>query len=229
MSIAAVAISVFVVGSTTAMIMERKYKFDKQFLSDLGIRYTTVGAGAKLASAHFPEVFNITLIVTGLLISPFFFGVYKTLKPEKKYQKFFFIGTSIMGVFSGISLALVGVFDLGYFYYAHMLVAGLFYVGAMITALSWGIGVLLLDKNSPYKQSKIWIIDPIMSVFILFVGLINSTLGQAFPEIFGFISMPLYQKIYVYVIFVLMSVIIIRFFLLLKKEKKARLLKTSVN
>ena len=68
-----------------------------------------------------------------------------------------------------------------------------------------------------------------MSVFILFVGLINSTLGQAFPEIFGFISMPLYQKIYVYVIFVLMSVIIIRFFLLLKKEKKARLLETSVN
>ncbi len=224
MIIASVAISVFVIGSTTAMIMEHRYKFDKQFLSELGIRHTTTGEGAKLTSALFPEVFNITLIITGILISPFFIGVYKTLKPEKTIQKIFFIGTSVMGTFTGITLALVGVFDLGYFYYAHMTVAGLFSIGAISTGLLWGIGVLTLKKDSPYKQSKVWIIDPIISLLILGVGLIYSTFGQAYPEIFGFISIPLYQKLFVYVIFVLMIVIIIRFFSLLKKEKKTRLL-----
>ena len=226
--ISALAIFVFIVGSTTAIILEQKYNFNKQFLSELGVRYTpSSSADSTLRRALFPEVFNITLIVTGLLISPFFIGVYITLKPEKLIQKIFFLGTAVVGIFSGITLSLVGVFDLGYFYYAHMIVTGLFYMGAMVTSLLWGLGVIFLSKDSPYKMSKIWKIEPLTVSIIVGLGLITSTFAQSYPEIFGFITLALYQKIFVYALFALMTLIIIRFFRLLKKEKLAKKVTSS--
>jgi len=207
------------------MILERHFRFDKQYLSELGVRYTpSEGTGSSLKTAIFPEIFNITLIITGMLVSPFFIGVYVTLKPEKKLQKAFFISTAVTGVFSGIALSLIGVFDLGYFYYPHMTVTGMFYAGAMFTSFLWGVGVFTLDKESPYKQSKFWIAEPIMSFVVIFIGIINSTLAQDFPQIFGFIRMALWQKLFVYSVFILISIIIFRFIRIVKKEKIEKML-----
>lgn len=221
--LAFIAIIVFIVGSTVAMVIGARYDFYEQFFSELGVRVNFKPyKGYKVRKAPFPEIFNSTIIITGLLLSPLFPSLYKKINPERKKEKIILKLTIFSGIITCISLALVGVFDFGSFFYAHLAVAGTFYFSAMFTCLFWSIFLLVSDERFTYKNSFLWLFDPIVSLFAITVGSITSGLVDLFPDFFDFVEPAIYQKVFVYTIFFLICLICVRFSILLIKERKGK-------
>jgi hypothetical protein len=106
-----------------------------------------------------------------------------------------------------------------------MTVTAMFYAGTMFTCFLWSLGITSLGKNSPYKQSKHWIGELVMSLVTIAIGVVNSTYTKDYIRRLEFISEALCQKIFVYSVFVLMTMIIIRFFRISRREKIARTFK----
>jgi len=230
--ISLVAIVIFLIGSTIAMVISAKYEFFNEFFSELGVRTEfKVNKGYTIHKAPFPEIFNITIMVTGVLLTPFFIAINKKLNPQRKKEKILLRLTVFTGVSSGITLVTVGIFDFGTFYFAHLVVAGSFYFSVMLTGLFWSLGLLVIDKNSVYKKSKLWIIDIFISAFIIAVGLFVGVFANIYPEIIEFIAIAFYQKVFVYAAFFLLGMVAVRISLIIRKESnlKADLERNSLN
>jgi len=212
-----IAFSVFVLGTTIAMIIYPDYSFLNQFLSELGIRINvTFSDGGSMVKAPFPEVFNISLIITGILIIPFFPVTYFILKPKGTIRKIIQLITGLSGVVTGIFISGVGIFDAGMFIEEHVVAAiGLYYC-MIITILLWVISILFLNRDSPYKLSKWWIVDPVASVICMLVAAINLGLFGLNEIFVGRLTLAFYQKSLAYLFILFFGFVAIRLYFLHK-------------
>ena len=172
-----------------------------------------------MIKASYPEIFNVTLILNGVLFLPFFFSTYFILKPKTILSKLSQIIVSLSGLVTGGFLICVGIFDAGMFIDQHVISAlGLYYC-LIITSLLWGIGVLLLNRDNSYKKTKLWIIDPIASLIGILIGVINTGLFNLDEVFVGRLSMAFYQKMLGYVFVLLFGYVSVRLLLILNKEE----------
>ena len=59
------AIAVYIIGTTAAMLAYPDYSFMNQFLSELGVRINYYSSeGWTMIKAPYPEIFNVTLILS---------------------------------------------------------------------------------------------------------------------------------------------------------------------
>jgi hypothetical membrane protein len=212
-----VAVIIFLVGTTLAMLFYPEYDFMNQMLSELGIRvavfFPQVG---EVNAAPFPEIFNVTLMLTSICLLPFLPVSYFMLKPKRTIRKTLQIIISLGGVAVATLLFLVGVFDVGTFSILHIGVALCLYFCFIGIWLLWGIAILALNKDSPYKQSKLWIVDPIVSFMGIFVGVINAGLFGLYEVFTVFLPYAFYQKLLVYLFLGFFGYVAIRFVLIQK-------------
>jgi hypothetical membrane protein len=216
-----IAIAVFLIGTTIAMLVYPNYSFMEQFLSELGTRISvTFESGGSLVKAPYPEIFNVSLIVTGLFLLPFFPFIYVILKPKGLIRKIVQFIVMLSGLTTSLFLIGVGIFDAGMFLGPHIVSAlGLYYC-TIITSLLWGIGILSLEKESPYKKSKLWIIDPLASLIAMLVGIINTGLFNIHEFFVQTLTMAFYQKLLGYVFAIVFGFVSVRLFFILRSKSK---------
>ncbi|MCG3219955.1 MAG: DUF998 domain-containing protein [Candidatus Heimdallarchaeota archaeon] len=216
-----IAITVFLVGTTISMIVFPTYSFMEQYFSELGPRITgTYSSGETLLKAPHPEIFNVSLIITGLFLLPFFPSVYLILKPKGYIRKSIQFLIMLSGITTSIFLVGVGIFDAGMFLGPHIVSAlGLYYC-MIITSLLWGIGTLSLEKESLYKQLKIWIIDPVASLIAMLIGIINTGLLNFHEFFVQKFSMAFYQKMLAYVFILVFGYVAVRLFFITRNRKE---------
>ena len=214
------AVVVFLIGTTTAMLYYPDYSFLNQFISELGIRAET----GSLQAALYPEIFYVTAMLTAILLLPLFPAMYFILELKGIIRRILQIIISLSGIAAAVFLFLVGVFDAGLFLEPHVFVAlGLYYC-IIIICLLWGVAILALNKDSPYKRSKLWIVDPIVSVTGIIVGMINAGLFGLNDIFTSFLPMAFYQKLLAYIFMVFFGYVAIRMTIILKKTKNIELL-----
>ncbi len=215
-----VAVTIFMIGTTLAMIVFPDYNFLSQFLSELGVReaaiYPYVG---EVIATPYAEIFNVSLMLTAVFLVPFFPASYFILKPDGTIRKILQIFISMIGVVAGFFLFFVGVFDVGFFPDSHIVSAlGLYYCIILICFL-WGIAIIALNKDSPYKTSKLWIIDPFVSLAGILVGVINIGSFGLYEFFTDLLPMAFYQKILAYLFITFFGYVALRFAILLKKSE----------
>ncbi len=214
------AIFAYLIGTTVAMLTYPDYSFMNQFLSDLGVRIDFASSeGWSIIKAPYPEIFNVSLILTGVFFIPFFISTYFILKPKKILRKIIQIIVSLSGVVSGGFLICVGIFDAGTFIDQHIISALGVYYCLIISCLLWGIGVLSLSKENYYKKTKLWIVDPIASFVGILIGVINTGLFNLDEVFVGRLSMAFYQKMLAYVFILLFGYVTVRLFLIIRTER----------
>ncbi|NPD90155.1 MAG: DUF998 domain-containing protein [Asgard group archaeon] len=213
------AIVIFAVGTTIAMLVYPDYSFMEQFLSELGVRVTAFfSSGETLIRAPHPEIFNISLIFAGVFLLLFFPSIYSILKPKGYFRKSIQFLIMLSGLTTSCFIICVGIFDAGMFLEPHVISAlGLYYC-MIITSLLWGIGVISLEKESPYKQSKIWLIDPIASVLAMLIGMINTGLFNLHEFFVQKLTMAFYQKMLAYVFIIVFGYVAIRLLFIIKSK-----------
>ena len=215
-----IAAAIFLIGTTVAVLLYPGYDFFGQMISELGIRKDVwiESSGVWLVEALHPEVLNVTLILTGLLIFPLFPSLYFFFNPEKMWRKFLLILISIGGIVGGTFLSLVGVFDAGMFLYPHIVVALGCYFAITAVYILWGIMVITLDKDSPYKKSKLWIVDPILCLLGIFIGVVNTGLFDLIIYVGGWQVLAFYQKSLAYLFVLLFLFVGIRITYIIRKQ-----------
>jgi len=209
---------VFLVGTTVAMLIYPGYSFFNQFISELGVRQDIFIEGNWLVRALYPEALNVTLITTGLLFFPFFPSLYFLLEPKQLWRKMLILFISLGGLVGGAFLSLVGVFDVGMFLVPHVVVALGCYIALTVVYVLWGILVVTLEKESLYKRSRLWIIDPIVCLLGLFIGVVNTGLFNLIHYVGGIESLAFYQKSLAYLFVILFCYVGVRMIILVKKN-----------
>ena len=213
-----IAVLIFLIGTTIAMVTYPGYSFFNQFISELGVRQDVWIQGELLVKAPHPEILNITLILTGIFLIPFFPTLYLILNPKQIWRKILIFSMSLGGLVCGVFLGLVGVFDAGLFLDSHIIVALGAYFTMTLMYFLWGLVVISLNKDSIYKQSKIWILDPIICVIGILVGIINTGLFDIYKYFVGIITLAFYQKLLAYIFVILFTFVGIKMILLLRKN-----------
>jgi len=217
-----VAITIFVIGTSIAMIAYPSYSFSNDFFSELGIRGNpSQGCPCGISSlsvAEYPEIFNVTVILAGIFLLPFFPILFLILDPKGIYRQLIPILVVTSGISTSFFLSFVGVFDAGYFYNEHTFATYGLYYSIIVTCLAWGLAVLFLSKDSPYKQSKLWIIDPLISLAGIFIGVINTNLFGVSDIFTQFLPITLYQKLLAYLFMMFFGFVAIRFIMIQKSK-----------
>lgn len=216
-----IAITIFIVGTTIAMLVYPDYSFLEQFFSELGVREDiTFPEGGSLERARYPEIFNASLILAGIFLLPFFPALMIVIEPIGKINKVLTSLTALSGLTGSIFLVCVGIFDAGKFIDQHIVAALDLYYTIVSTCLLWGVSVLSLNKVSPYKNSKLWIIDPFASALGILIGIINTGFLGINEWFVGILTMAFYQKILAYVFIVFFGYVAIRIMFILNRENK---------
>ncbi|MFW9851902.1 MAG: DUF998 domain-containing protein [Candidatus Thorarchaeota archaeon] len=216
-----IAIVIFIVGTTIAMIVYPDYSFLEQFFSELGVREDIAfPEGGSLTKVEYPEIFNVSLIVAGIFLLPFFPALMIAIEPKGKISKILTSLTALSGLTGFGFLVCVGIFDAGKFIDQHIVAALGLYYSIIITCLLWGVSVLFLNKDSPYKKSKLWIIDPFASAVGVLIGIINTGFLGIHEWFIGKLTMAFYQKTLAYVFIVFFGFVAIRIIFIIKKDKK---------
>lgn len=215
-----IAAAVFLIGTTIAVFLYPNYDFLRQMISELGIRQDVwiQTSSEWLVEAAHPEALNVTLIITGMLFYPFFPSLYFFFNPRKLWRKILTILISIGGIVGGTFLSLVGVFDAGMFLYPHVVVAMGCYFAITVVYLLWGIMVITLDQESPYKKSKLWVVDPILCLLGLFIGIVNTGLFDLINYVGGWKTLAFYQKSLAYLFVILFLFVGIRITHMVRKK-----------
>ena len=215
------AIAVFIIGTTISMLVYPNYSFMEQFLSELGTRVSiSFESGGSLTKAPYPEIFNVSLIITGVFLLPFFPSMFLILKPRGFVRKSIQFLIMLSGLTTCFFIIGVGIFDAGMFIDPHVVSAlGLYYC-MIITSLLWGIGVISLEKDSPYKQSKLWLIDPFASLIAMLIGIINTGLFNFHEFFVQTLSMAFYQKMLGYVFILVFGYVAVRLFFIIRNKNE---------
>ncbi len=156
----------FFIGSTFAMLIKPGYSFTNQWLSDLG-------------TGQYALLFNITLIITGILTSLFYPLTFYLLR-QNGYSKIKSTIGMVLGVTSFIFLIMVGVFSLeNDVYNFHSISTMIFLISTslaqilLLSGFTWFICIHLASTAT--MDGKLSYISFVMAVFFgfLFVGNIN--------------------------------------------------------
>lgn len=186
---------VFIIGLVIAIIFYPGYSFTEQFISQLGIRFDTIGPyGDIIVGALHPEIMNVTFFLSGILFIPFFPAVASILREKNIINSISFGLVALSGITLGPLLFMVGVWDVASEFDLHVEVATNLMLMIGVTSILWAIAIISLSKNSSYKQSKIWLMDLVMIALILFVSWVL-VFGKPDLPILRDINYPLYQKL----------------------------------
>ncbi len=203
------------------MLVYPDYSFLEQFFSELGVReYITFPEGGSLERVQYPEIFNISLMLSGIFLLPFFPALIIAIEPKGKINKILTSLAALSGSTGSMFLVCVGIFDAGKFIDPHVVAALGLYYAIVITCLLWGVSVLFLNKDSPYKKSKLWFIDPFASAVGILIGIINTGFLGIHEWFVGILPMAFYQKSLAYVFILFFGYVAIRVMFILNREKK---------
>lgn len=178
---------VFVIGLIVAMLLYKDYSFVNNYISTLGIRFDHVNDDGELVKgAKYPEILNYTFYFCGSLLIPFFPAAASVLREKNVLSTLLFSLTAISGVFIGPMLIGVGIYDVASDLVLHIVYATNVMFAIGVTSILWGLSILALSRESPYKQQTRWQTDLVFVVFILFVS---------FTQVYGIPDLPLLRDI----------------------------------
>ena len=216
---------IFLLGTFTAIALYKTpnggYDFFNQFFSELGVRKDYVeilsdGTTERRYAPPYPDLFNFTLVLTGILMIPFFAFSFRQMRNESDFSTGALWLSIVMGILAGPMLIGVGLFDLSYpsttFWQEHgFWVANLY---LLITGISilWFF-MLVKARNLPYKTTKwIWV-DYFLLFFLGIFTLVNLIDGL---KIYLVKDIPLmniypvetYQKLIAYLFFIYFGLVV---------------------
>lgn len=176
-------IMIYLLGTTISMLLYPNYSFFSQYFSDLGI-------------GRFGIVFNLTVILTGILIYPFFPLSYFLLKPSKE-AKIMLLISSFTGIIASLFLIFVGIYDKSEnSLRAHQFVTLGFFISMTLTIFFWALGNYFIERanskitNRENKKSKKNQFDLISNMVVIIIPLFFIIFTGTFD--------PFLQKITVY-------------------------------
>ena len=197
-----------------------KYQFLSQFFSELGVRKTFNDGGVIRYAPMFPDIFNMTLVATGVLMFPFFMFTFRQMRNENRLSNFFLLIAMIIGILAGFMLMGVGVFDLSYdkamsnppIYVTHGFYVSLTYLFMAIVSIFWLL-CIMTSKNLPYHKTKWIILDYIFVIILVINALVNILDGikllpvDNIPYLRQY-PIEFYQKLMAYLFFVYYGLVV---------------------
>lgn len=191
---------VFIVGTFLAMITYPDYSFLTQFFSELGVRADTISPsdGTLFQKAPYPELFNGSLYIAGLLIFPFFILTTLLLWNESLLSNIFLLLSTLTGSLVGPFLIGVGYYDLARDWDAHVWWAITLYQLIAVTTFLWTVAILSMPGSHEFRSNKKWIYDIIFFALLLLTTFIN--IENYVPPIFplNLLEVAAYQKLMAY-------------------------------
>lgn len=210
---------VFIIGTLTSIYLYRTpnggYDFFHQFFSELGVRYdyTAIldGGGTEHRYApENPEIFNFSLIVTGMLMMPFFLFSYRQMRNENRFSTLMLLISIVSGILAGPFLMGVGMFDLSHVgsnpWDEHGFWVAILYILLTLISITW-LFMLLTARNLPYRTETKWIYMDYLFLLVLIVfTVINLVDGLDLYFVkdmpyFNVFPVETYQKLIAYIFF----------------------------
>ncbi len=209
---------IFLFGTFLAILLYEtpngKYDFFKQFFSELGVRrdYIEVfsdGTTEKRYAPPHPDIFNFTLVLSGILMIPFFTFSFRQMRNESLFSTIVLWIAIVGGVLTGPMLIGVGIFDLSfpvqYFWQEHGFWVALLYILITIVCILWYI-MLIFARDLPYKKTKLIWVDYVLLFLLALFTIINLLDGfklvktSNIPVLNAF-PIQTYQKLIAYLFF----------------------------
>lgn len=217
---------IFIGGTILAIILYHtpngSYQFIHQFFSELGLRHDYTATlhdsttEIRYAPLH-PDIFNITLYMTGFLVMPFFLFSYRQMRNNNRVSNLLLLLATFGGFMGGPVLIGVGIFDISVsgdaFWKSHTFWVGWLYGLITLTSIMW-YAMLLTSNNLPYRDKTKWIwLDYTFLIVLVFLTLLNMADGVDFiiadniPLINSF-PIEFYQKLIAYIYFIYYGLIV---------------------
>jgi hypothetical membrane protein len=128
----------------------------------------------ELGVSEFAWMFNIGMVLAGILFIPFMIGL--GLYIDNIISKI----TAIVGVYSAVSIVFVGIYPMNYLY-EHSISAISFFLSGMIMTFLWGIAILVQKEVKIHKGLSLGgFIN--MTIFALFLYGPFGGFGEPRPE-----------------------------------------------
>jgi hypothetical membrane protein len=192
-----VAILFFIVSTFTIMFLVEDHDFIRDVISVTG------------HDNPYAWLFNLTLIVSGILMIPGFPAIYLVMKKLDDSRPKLLLTITILGTLIGPFVSLAGVFNEGDHFIAHIVFAVGAYTFVIFAAFLWGIFIWKVDENHPYKSNKIWYLD-ISVNFIIVACMLAYIIAMSFFQDFIWDTLGILEKITIYAFFIYFIIIIIR-------------------
>ena len=202
---ALVSIVLFIAGTVTVMLLVEDHDFIRDVISVTG------------HDNPYAIYFNLTLIVSGILITPCFLIIYFIMKRDNDHKPKLLLALAIIGTLIGPFLSFAGVFNEGDYFVLHIVFAVGAYLFVIVTAFCWGIYVKTLDGDHVYKSFKIWVLDPIVNIVII-MCIIAYAIAMIFFQNFIWATLGILEKLTIYAFFFYFILIIVRFLIILNRK-----------
>ncbi|MHA1910281.1 MAG: hypothetical protein ACTSYA_01180 [Candidatus Kariarchaeaceae archaeon] len=217
---------IFLVGTISAILIYKtpngEYDFLNQFFSELGIRKDYLaefsdGTTEFRFSPDNPEIFNLSLWISGLLMAFFFIFSFRQMRNNDRFSNFLLFLSTLTGITAGLMLMGVGMYDLSnesdILWQTHgFWVIGL-YTLLTITSFLW-FSMLLTSDNLPYRTKTKWIfLDYSFLIVLTILTIVNITDATNILDVGDIPYMdqyPIetYQKIIAYLFFMYYGLIV---------------------
>ncbi len=217
---------IFIIGTLTAIYLYRTpnggYDFFGQFFSELGIRYdyTAIlddGSTELRYAPDNPEIFNYSLMATGVLMIPFFLFSYRQMRNENLFSNFMLLIATVAGMAAGPFLIGVGMFDLSHVgpnpWDEHGFWVAILYILITIVAVTWML-LIITSRNLPYRTETKWIyMDYIFLMVLVVLTILNiiDGLDLIFVKDIPYVNtfpIETYQKIIAYLFFTYFGLVV---------------------
>lgn len=212
----------FLVGTGLAILWYEtpngKYKFFDQFFSELGVRsdYIRENSTELVFAPQNPELFNLSLIVSGFFVIFFFPFTYRQMRNRRIFSRWMFLISIFFGALTGPLFMLVGFVDLSVvqtsFATDHHFWAGLLYIFISIAGFFWLLGITF-SKDLPYHSTKWIFVDYLLIILLnvsIFISLLDNLGLVPLDNIpfFNAFNIEVYQKFMAFTFFVYYGLIV---------------------
>ena len=201
-----IAIAFFIISTFVLMIIVEDHDFIKDVISVMG------------HDNSYAWLFNLTLILSGILMTPGFPAIYLVMKKLDDTRPKLLLSVTILGTLIGPFVSLAGVFNEGTHFVLHIVFAVGAYGFVIFAAFLWGIYIWKLDGEHPYKSNKLFYLD-ISVNFIIIACMISYAIAMSFFQWFIWDTLGILEKITIYAFFIYFILIIIRILVISAKKE----------
>ncbi len=202
-----VSIVLFISGTFLSMFLDPNHDFIRDVISVTGE-----------SSNQYSWLFNSTLIISGIIMTPSFPAIYLLLKEYENPKPKLLQALTVFGTLIGPFMSFAGVFNEEDNFIFHIIFAVGAYAFVIFAAFLWGIYVWKMDEIHPYKSNKLWWLD-ISVNFIIIACLIAYVLAMSFFQWFIWDTLGILEKVTIYAFFVFFITIIARLLYIVNKKK----------